>query len=138
MKNVEFHNTVKKIFLKDGRYAPDAYEFVNDAVIFTVKLFEQDKGKSRHVSGMELLVGVKEYAIKKFGPMAYEIFEEWGIRDGMSVGNIVFNMLEYNLLSKTEKDSIEDFKIDFNFEEELKKPFMPRQLKRNKPLPKIA
>lgn len=138
MKNLEFYNTVRKILLKDSRYAPDAYEFINDAVIFTVKLFEQEKGKSRHVTGVELLIGVKEFAIKKFGPMAYEIFQEWGIRDGMSVGNVVFNMLDYGLLSKTEKDSLEDFRVDFNFKEELKKPFMPRQLKRNKSLPKIA
>lgn len=138
MKNLEFYNTVRKILLNDSRYAPDAYEFINDAVIFTVKLFEQEKGKSRHVTGVELLIGVKELAIKKFGPMSYEIFQEWGIRDGMAVGNIVFNMLDYGLLSKTEKDSIEDFSVAFNFEEELKKPFMPRQLKRNKSLPKIA
>lgn len=138
MKNLEFYNTVKKILLKDGRYALDAYEFINDAVIFTVKLFEQEKGKSRHVTGVELLIGVKEFAVKKFGPMSYEIFQEWGIVDGMSVGNIVFNMLDYGLLSKTDRDSIEDFRVDFNFEEELKKPFMPRQLKRNRALPKIA
>lgn len=138
MKNLEFYNTVKKILLKDSRYAFDSYEFINDAVIFTVKLFEQEKGKTRHVTGVELLVGVKEFAIKKFGPMAYEIFQEWGIRDGMSVGNIVFNMLDYGLLSKTEKDSIEDFRVDFNIEEELKKPFIPKQLKRNRSLPKIA
>ncbi len=138
MKTLEFYNTVKKILLKDSRYAYDAYEFINDAVIFTVKLFEQEKGKPRHVTGMELVVGVKEFAIKKFGPMAHEVFSEWGITDGMSVGNIVFNMLDYGLLSKTDKDSIEDFKVNFIFEEELRNPFKPKQLKRNRPMPKIA
>jgi len=138
MKSFEFYNTVKKITLKDVRYAPDAYEFVNDAVIFTVKLFEEEKGKTRHVSGLELLIGIKEYAIKKFGPMAWEIFQEWGIREPVSIGNIVFNMIDYKLLSKTDKDSIDDFKVNFDFEEELRKPFTPKPLKRQKTLPKIA
>ncbi|HBM17087.1 MAG TPA: hypothetical protein DD381_12195 [Lentisphaeria bacterium] len=138
MKSNEFYNTVKKITLKDARYAPDAYEFVNDAVIFTVKLFEQQKGKARHVTGMELLVGIKEYAIKKFGPMSLEIFQEWGIREPISIGNIVFNMIEYNLLSKTDKDSLDDFNVNYNFEEELRRPFIPKILKRQKKLPKIA
>lgn len=126
MQNLEFYEAVKRIMLKDDRYHPDSYEFVNDAVIYTVKMFESKRasGESRHVTGQELLMGIIEYAIKKFGPLAYEVFCEWGIKDGMSIGNIVFNMLEYGLLSKTDRDSIEDFKFPIDFEKNLKTPFM--------------
>ena len=138
MQNMEFYEAVKKIMLKDDRYHFDSYEFVNDAVIYTVKMFESKRAKeeSRHVSGQELIMGVIEYAIKKFGPLAYEVFCEWGIKDGMSVGNIVFNMLEYGLLSKTERDSIEDFNIPVDFEENLNAPFMapPFSLKEQMPI----
>ena len=126
MKNLEFYEAVRKILLKDDRYHPDSYEFVNDAVIYTVKMFEAKRtaGESRHVSGQELLIGVTEYAIQKFGPLAYEVIYEWGIKEGMSVGNIVFNMLEYGLLSKTDRDSLEDFNVSIDFEKKLKAPFI--------------
>lgn len=123
---MDFYEAVNKIVLKDDRYHSDSYEFVNDAVIYTVKRFESKRtnGESRHVSGQELLMGVIEYAIKRFGPLAYEVLCEWGIKDGMAVGSIVFNMLEYGLLSKTDRDSIEDFNVPIDFERNLKAPFI--------------
>ncbi len=140
MQNLEFYEAVKKIMIKDDRYHPDSYGFVNDAVIYTVKMCEstRDAEESRHVSGQELLMGIAEYAIKKFGPLAYEVFCEWGIKDGMSVGNIVFNMLDYGLLSKTEKDSIDDFNVPIDFEKNLKAPFMAPPISCEERMPIIA
>lgn len=126
MQNVGFYETVKRIMYKDRRYHFDSYAFVNDAVIYTVKKFESQRstGESKHVSGEELIVGVLEYATKMFGPLAYEVFCEWNIKDGISIGNVVFNMLEFGLLSKTEEDSIDDFNITTNFEKSLSAQFI--------------
>ena len=128
MKTIEFYTKVNNITLQDARYSSDAYEFVNDAVIYTVKACEENRkeGESSHVSGMELLDGVREYALKEFGPMAFSVFCEWGIFDGMAVGNIVFNMIEHKLLSRSEKDSINDFENAFDFQTALCSPFLPQ------------
>ena len=127
MKTIEFYTKVDKIILQDTRYSSDAYEFINDAVIYTVKTCEKNRkeGESSHVSGFELLDGVREYALKEFGPMAYNVFCEWGLFDGMAVGNIVFNMIEHKLLSRNENDSIKDFENAFDFKTALSSPFFP-------------
>ena len=128
MKTIEFYTKVNKITQQDSRYSSDAYEFINDAVVYTVKKHEENKNEneSSHVSGTELLDGVREYALKQFGPMAYSVFCEWGIFDGMAVGNIVFNMIEHKILSRSENDSIKDFENAFDFKIALCLPFLPQ------------
>ena len=48
--------------------------------------------------------------------MARVVLTHWGITKTEDFGNIVFNMIGKSLLSKTEADSIDDFKgvYDFN------------------------
>jgi uncharacterized repeat protein (TIGR04138 family) len=108
MKTVEFHNKVKTIINNDNRYPEDAYEFINDAVIYTVE--KNKKDEKTHVSGKQLLDGVMEFAIVNFGPMAYSVLNEWGIEEGEAVGDIVFNLVKCKILSTNENDTIEDFK----------------------------
>jgi uncharacterized repeat protein (TIGR04138 family) len=131
MKTVEFYSKVEIITQQDTRYASDAYEFINDAVIYTVRKCEENKKEDelRHITGAELLEGVMEYALKQFGPMAYTLFCEWGVYDGMSVGNIVFNMIEHKILSRSENDSIKDFENVFDFKAALCSPFLPQNCK---------
>ena len=128
MKTVEFYSKVEIITQQDTRYASGAYEFINDAVIYTVRKCEENKKEDelRHITGAELLEGVMEYALKQFGPMAYTLFCEWGVYDGMSVGNIVFNMIEHKILSRSENDSIKDFENVFDFKAVLCSPFLPK------------
>jgi uncharacterized repeat protein (TIGR04138 family) len=63
-----------------------------------------------------------EYAIEQFGPMSKEVFNFWGIKESADFGNIVFNLIDAGLLTKTAEDSIEDFEnvVDFKrvFEDE--------------------
>lgn len=123
MKNQNFQREIEKITEKDPRYSVEAYEFVSDAVVYTARLLERTSLKNRHISGKELLDGIRKYAIDQFGPLAGEVLKGWGIHDGRSVGDIVFNMVNNQLLGKTENDSIEDFNDGFDFEEAFGKPF---------------
>ncbi|MBU1147633.1 MAG: hypothetical protein KKD11_04705 [Candidatus Omnitrophica bacterium] len=100
-----------KVLDRDKRYDPEAYSFVMSALNFTTKKLKR-KG---HVSGMELLEGIKDYAIEQFGPMARLVFERWGIKKTDDFGEIVFNMIDAGMLGKTEKDSKRDFKRRFDF-----------------------
>jgi uncharacterized repeat protein (TIGR04138 family) len=76
------------------------------------------KGVSvRHVTGPELLDGVRQYALKEFGPMVMTVFDSWGIRSCEDIGHMVFNLIGAGVFGKTEQDSIEDFKNVYDFEE---------------------
>ncbi|MFH1045484.1 MAG: Minf_1886 family protein [Candidatus Omnitrophota bacterium] len=105
--------TIESIIKKDPRYKLDAYSFVLEALHYTVKRLKE----ARHVSGLELLEGIKLYAKEQFGPMARTVFEHWGVQTTEDFGHIVFSLVEARILSKTEQDSIDDFKNGYNFEQ---------------------
>ncbi len=95
MQEVSFEDALALILLKDPRYQRDAYLFVREALDHTQKtLSRQSKGELRHVSGQELLGGIRDFALAQFGPMALMVLEEWGIRNCRDFGEIVFNMVE--------------------------------------------
>jgi uncharacterized repeat protein (TIGR04138 family) len=126
MQEVSFEEGFEKIRAKDPRYHRDAYDFVKEALDHTQKSFAREgKGKPCHVSGPQLLEGIKELALSQFGPMAITVFEEWGVHDCRDFGEIVFNMVEIEMLAKTEKDSRADFEGGYDFHEAFRKPFMP-------------
>ncbi len=122
----EHFEKIKKICERDKRYQPEAYLFVGEAVLFTAKRLKRSpSGPNRHVSGAELLRGIRDFAIEQYGPMAGEILRNWGLSDSVSIGNVVFNMVGEKLLGAREEDSIEDFKDKLNFEEAFGSPFRP-------------
>ena len=126
MKDHAFLLTIQKILDKDSRFHPEAYSFINDAVIYTVSQINTQKERSeRHISGFQLLEGIKDFAVSQFGPMAYEVLSSWGLKDSLSIGYVVFNMVDHQLLGKSENDSISDFDNAFDLKEELLKPFQP-------------
>jgi len=110
-----FISQVKKITEKDTRYKPDAYEFLMQSLWFTQERLK----RQGHVSGRELLDGLRECVLEQYGPMAKTVLEHWGVRTTEDIGEIVFNMVEAGLLAKTDKDTREDFKQVFKFDEAL-------------------
>jgi uncharacterized repeat protein (TIGR04138 family) len=126
MQELTFDTTLDLLLAKDARYQRDAYLFVKDALDHTQKLVaKQNREQMRHVSGQELLNGIRDFALSQFGPMTKMVFEEWGINRCEDFGEIVFNMVEIGLLGKTEKDSREDFGNGYSFDEAFRKPFLP-------------
>jgi uncharacterized repeat protein (TIGR04138 family) len=119
---------VLEIRRRDRRYARNAYYFVLDALDHTmVVLGRQAKsGEERHVGGRELLDGIKEIAATEFGPMAPEVFRQWGIRETGDFGEIVFNLIDGGLLSRRPQDSRLDFADGFDFEETFAAKFRER------------
>jgi uncharacterized repeat protein (TIGR04138 family) len=126
MQEVNFEEVLEQILAKDKRYHRDAYNFVREALDFTQKLIvKENKGELRHVTGQELLDGIRQYALSLFGPMVTTVFEEWGVRNCRDFGEIVFNMVESGLLAKTENDSRKDFDGGYDFRDAFRKPFLP-------------
>lgn len=126
MQELTFDTTLDLILAKDARYHRDAYHFLKDALDHTQKtVARQNREQMRHVSGQELLGGIRDYALSQFGPMTQMVFEEWGIKRCEDFGEIVFNMVEIGLLGKTEKDSRDDFANGYSFNDAFRKPFLP-------------
>ena len=126
MQKIGFTEALESVVGSDPRYQRDGYIFLRDALDFTTKQHKKVKGVSvRHVSGPELLDGVRQYALKEFGPMVMTVFDSWGIRSCEDMGHMVFNLIGAGVFGKTEQDSIDDFKNVYDFEEAFVKPFAP-------------
>ena len=123
----DFETAVKRIVVKDSRYNADAYEFVGEAVNYTALKLKKDRAnvQARHVTCLELLYGVSEYARKQFGPMAGDLFENWGLISSQAIGNVVFNMINEQLLSASENDSVDQFDGGPSFYDLFRKPYIP-------------
>lgn len=148
MHTANFDETLDQIVQNDPRYDRDAYLFIREALDFTQRIVnkgsktekgekgeksesrtsasaEAGEGKVRHVSGQELLAGIRAYALDQFGPMTLTVLHEWGVRRCEDFGELVFNMVENHLLAKTKKDSRDDFKGGYDFDEAFRQPFLP-------------
>lgn len=129
MQNPDFSEIVSLICKEDPRFDRRAYDFVRLGLDHTVKEMRKKDAaraeRSRHVSGPELLEGLRVYALDQYGPLAKTVLNAWGVKRCRDFGDIVFNLIEYNVFSKTEKDQKEDFSDIFDFEDAFVKPFKP-------------
>ena len=121
-----YEEVLDAIVAADSRYHHAGYHFVREGLGYTQQSISQKETvAARHISGQELLEGMREYALEQYGPMALMVLGEWGIRRCEDFGEIVFNMVEYELLAKTDEDSRDDFKGGYDFEDAFQKPFLP-------------
>lgn len=105
-----------------GPYPPQAFIFVQEGLRHTCdRLYRIDDDTtgdgSRHVSGQELCIGLRDYAVQQYGMLALTVLSSWNIRRTEDFGKIVFAMIEAGLLRKTEQDSITDFENVYDFPE---------------------
>lgn len=119
---------LRKLALRDGRYAPEAFQFLYESLEHAVRLAgrESAEGAGRHVSGQELLLGMREYARELFGPLAGEVWRRWGVKESLDWGRIVFLLVEAGMLNRQENDTIEDFRSDLDFDRAFVASYRPR------------
>jgi uncharacterized repeat protein (TIGR04138 family) len=119
------HPEIAEIVRRDRRFAYEAYEFMFEALGHTQKLVgrapaeDETPGDENHVSGKEILKGAVDLAREEFGFLARTVFQQWGLRRTDDLGEIVFNLIEAGLLSKTEKDRRADFQDVFDLDRAL-------------------
>ena len=78
---------------------------------------ENAEGTERHVSGQEVLNGMRAHARQIFGPLAAAVWRAWGVHQTIDWGRIVFLLVENGMLNRQESDSVEDFRAGFDFDE---------------------
>lgn len=133
MAKMNFEDVVRGIVTEDSRFHPNAYLFVREGLDYTLKLQKRSRSTPpRHVSGAELLDGLRLFTLKEFGPMAKIVLNEWGITCCEDFGRIVFNLVQKGVLGTSESDKLEDFSEIFSFDEAFVKPFLPTKPVRSK------
>ena len=108
----DFDTALETVLAKDPRFPREAYHFVREALDHTQRA---------------VLTGIRDVALEQFGPMACCVLEDWGVKRCEDFGDLVFNLVEHEILSKTEQDSRDDFKGGYDFTEAFRRPFIPAQ-----------
>jgi uncharacterized repeat protein (TIGR04138 family) len=122
MLKLDFPAAVELIVEKDSRFDKDAYFFLKDVLEYTAgEGKKQRETRSRHVTGQQLLEGVRKVALAQFGPMVLTVFDAWGIKQG----EMVYSLIEAGFFRKSEQDSPEDFSGGYSFHEAFVAPFLP-------------
>ena len=131
MNPQDFTEAIAQVISTDGRYSPAAYDFVREALGVAVGKF-QGSNEDQHVTGQQLLEGVRLHALNEFGPMAHTTLDLWGIRRGEDVGNIVYNLIEVGYFGRNDGDSLEDFAGGYDFEDAFVLPFQPNAVQQQR------
>jgi uncharacterized repeat protein (TIGR04138 family) len=121
-----FKPELEEVVRKDPRYAYEAYEFVFQALHFITQKElgrEPPDDAAHHVSGQELLEGIRVLALREFGFMARTVFHRWGVERTDDFGEIVFNLVEAGEMSKTSEDTRDDFRGVYDLDEALVQGF---------------
>jgi uncharacterized repeat protein (TIGR04138 family) len=119
------YQEIDDVVRRDPRYAYEAYVFLFEALQHTLQQLERSPSpdmpvdEHHHVTGPELLEGVRELALREFGLMARTVFHMWGIDTTADIGELVFNLIEAGLMSKTSDDDRMDFVNVYNLDEAL-------------------
>ena len=104
---------------RNPRFHGKAYLFLLSALHAVLAELEEP----RHVSGEELAHGVRDLALKQYGPMARTVLAHWGIHGTEDLGEIVFAMVECGVLIKRDEDCREDFRGLYDFEEVFERDY---------------
>ena len=108
----------ERLLKDDDRYDAEAYNFVYEALDYTLKnIVKKTRRGGQHVSGPELLEGVRLFSIESFGCLAKSVLESWGVTRTDDFGEIVFNLVRHDLMGKQDSDRLEDFQGIYDFDE---------------------
>lgn len=70
----------------------------------------------RHVSGAELAWACRDLALERFGLLARTVLDCWGVQSTADIGQVVFALVEIELLSTEPGDKVEHFVAVYDFE----------------------
>lgn len=102
-------------------YHHQAYLFIKEALTTTQESLRRKpaahaEDEGAHISGRELLEGIRILASRQYGMLAPTVFSAWGVRDTSDFGRIVFELVELGELRRTEQDHLSDFEGVYSFE----------------------
>jgi uncharacterized repeat protein (TIGR04138 family) len=138
MQKLDFGEKLDLIVEQDPRYDREAYHFLRDALDYTIKQRKKAKESGDHVTGQQLLDGIRQYALKEYGPMVPTVLGYWGVRRCEDFGEMVYNFIREGIFGKTENDSIDHFSGGYNFHEAFVVPYLPEKAPTRRSTTEIA
>lgn len=108
-----------RIRLRERRFHEQAYLFVLAALEFQQSRLTE----RRHINGRELALACRDLALERFGVMARVVLEHWGITSTADLGDVVFALVESELLLSQPGDRREDFIGVYGFEDAFEREY---------------
>ena len=102
-----------QIRLRERRFDEHAYLFVLAALEFC----QTRMSERRHIGGRELAVSCRDLALERYGVLSRHVLDHWGIRSTADIGDVVFTLVDLNLLISQPSDSRADFIGVYDFDE---------------------
>ena len=110
--------TLDDVVVELDCYPLDALLFVQQGLSYTVEKVHgnlTDPNASHHISGQELCQGLRDFALMRWGLLARTVLKRWNVNSTLDFGRMVFAMVDNGFMSKTERDSIDDFRAVYDF-----------------------
>jgi uncharacterized repeat protein (TIGR04138 family) len=123
------HPKLEELARGDPRFAPEAYEFVFDALAHTLKRLGRtppegdEPWEGEHVTVAELLDGARDLALREYGLLARAVFRAWGVNSTGDLGEVVFNLVGAGLMDRSTADDRAGFKDAFDLDRALSEGF---------------
>ena len=113
-------STISKPARQQTRYHQDAYQFLFAALRHAQRRLnrlpqDDSEEEQAHISGYELLEGVRDLASSHFGPLTELVFRHWGVRETADFGRMVFELIDRGEMRRTEHDHLSDFFDVYDF-----------------------
>ena len=120
--------TISKQAIPELRYHVNAYKFLFQALRYTQEQLNRTVSSNpddedAHITGQELLAGIRGYALEQFGLLAIPVLRQWGITCTDDFGRMVFELIERGEMRKTERDQLSDFFDVYDFEQALDRSY---------------
>lgn len=114
MHDLQFADGVlARIHARGGkRYDERAYLFV----LASIEYLQSKLDIRRHVSGAELAWACRDLALERFGLIARDVLDCWGITTTADLGTIVYTLVAIELLSTQSGDKEVDFAEVYAFD----------------------
>ena len=110
--------TLPQLVSESSLYPAEAYQFVQEGLSHTVRTVHAkitDASASRHVSGQQLSMGLRDLALSQWGMLARIVLNRWNITNTLDFGRIVFSLIEVGQMQRTDEDTLDDFRNVFDF-----------------------
>ena len=118
MEELDFESdSFGDIVSRDGRYDARAYTLLADVIRYL------GKDGNRSAGAGEIMDEFRERALDLYGPMAYTVLSEWGLRATADIGEMMFNLVESGRVGRDKNDSYDDFSGGYDFKEAFLDPY---------------
>lgn len=114
---------IDRLVRDDPRYPLEAYEFIFNALSHTQILLRAGRAVPRtrtddeaHVTPRQLLEGIRDLALREFGMLATTVLRAWGVATTADFGEILFNLIDAGLMTRSPAESREDFRDGFDID----------------------